>query len=82
MLLKSYHHLHWLSKIKSSFVYKNEEHSNFDIFEMIANINKPTKELVNWELLIFWKYHVDTNQMPFGVVEKTWNYVSNTWFFS
>jgi hypothetical protein len=48
-----------LFKAKSSFVYIISEDSNLDIFEIVANTNEPTKELVNQELLLFLKYPVD-----------------------
>jgi hypothetical protein len=35
------------SKAKSSLVYKIDEDRNLDTFEMVANTNEPTKELVN-----------------------------------
>jgi hypothetical protein len=37
---------------------------------------------VNWELLIFQKgVWCERHQTPFGVVEETWIYVLNYWFF-
>jgi hypothetical protein len=59
MLLKSYHHLHPLSKVESSFVNIREKYYSLDIFEMIININECMKELVNQELLIFQRYQID-----------------------
>jgi len=47
MLLKSYHRLHPLSKVESSFVNIREKYYSLDIFEMIININECMKELVN-----------------------------------
>ncbi len=47
MLLKCYHHLHPLPKTKSLFVNKFDEDNNLDIFEMVASITEPAKELVN-----------------------------------
>jgi hypothetical protein len=47
MFLKSYHHLHLLYMIESSFVHKMYEGSNLNIFEMVANILEIKKELVN-----------------------------------
>ncbi len=40
MLLKSYHHLHPLSKVESSFANIREKYYSLDIFEMIININE------------------------------------------
>jgi hypothetical protein len=45
MLLKSYNHLHPLFEAKSFFVYKSDEDSSLNIFEMVVNISEPTKEL-------------------------------------
>jgi hypothetical protein len=47
MFLKSYHHLRLLYKIESSFVHKIDEGNSLNIFEMVANILKITKELIN-----------------------------------
>jgi hypothetical protein len=47
MLLKFYHHLHPFLKVESFLAYKIDENKSLDIFEMVANINKPTKEFVN-----------------------------------
>jgi hypothetical protein len=47
LFLKSYHHLHPLSKIESSFVNKSNEDNSLDIFEMVTSTNDLTKELVN-----------------------------------
>jgi hypothetical protein len=30
-----------------------------DIFWMAANVNMPTKDLVNWKVMIFHRYKVD-----------------------
>jgi hypothetical protein len=63
---------------KSSFDYKIDENSSFDIFEMVVNTSEPTKELVNWKLLIFHRISgCKRYQMPFGMVEETWNYIFN-----
>jgi hypothetical protein len=45
MLLKSYHHLHLLSKVESSFVHKIDEDGNLDIFEIVVSTNLLTKKL-------------------------------------
>ncbi len=51
MFLKSYHHLHQLSKIKSFFVtYIIGDDSNLNIFEMLISIN--IKCLLEW-----WRKH-------------------------
>ncbi len=34
-----------------------------DIFEMLISINELAKDLVNWKLLIFWKYHVNAKNI-------------------
>lgn len=47
MPLKSYHHLHPLSKVESSFLYINDENINLDMSEMVVNTNELVKELVN-----------------------------------
>jgi hypothetical protein len=47
MFLKSYHHLHLLYRVESSFVHKIDEDNSLDIFEMVANILKITKEFFN-----------------------------------
>ncbi len=47
MLLKSYHHLHPLSKVESPFLYINDENINLDMFEMVVNTSELVKELVN-----------------------------------
>jgi hypothetical protein len=47
MFLKSCHHLHLLYRIESSFVHVIDEGNNLDIVEMVTNILKITKELVN-----------------------------------
>jgi hypothetical protein len=56
MLLKFYHHLHPFSKVESFFASKIDENKSLDIFEMLTNTNKPAKEFVNQELLIFCRY--------------------------
>ncbi len=45
MFLKFYHHLHPLSKVKSSFVYKIDKDNNLEIVEMVINTNEPIKFL-------------------------------------
>jgi hypothetical protein len=47
MFLMYYHHLHPLYETESSLTYKIDEDRNLDIFGMVANVNKPTKDLVN-----------------------------------
>ncbi len=47
MLLKSYHHLHPLSKGEILFPNINEEDCNLDNFEMMMDISELAKELVN-----------------------------------
>jgi len=47
MLLKSYHHLHPLFKVESSFVHKIYEDISLNIFEMVVSISEVTKELIN-----------------------------------
>ncbi len=55
MLLKCYCHLHL--GIETSFGDKSEEDYNLHIFEMVVIINiEPTKDLMNWELLLFQRY--------------------------
>jgi hypothetical protein len=34
-----------------------------DIFKMIIGIGEPTKELVNRELQMFWKYQIDAKTL-------------------
>jgi hypothetical protein len=63
MLLKSYHHLHALPQTKSSFTTTFYEDNNLDIFEMVVGTNESTKELVNWELMIFHRFHVDAKEI-------------------
>ncbi len=47
MLLKFYHHLHPLSRAKSSLVCKIDENMNLDIFEMVVGISELVKEFIN-----------------------------------
>jgi hypothetical protein len=48
MFLKSYHHLHPLSKVESSFFYKiAEDRRSLDIFKMVVGTNKLVKEFVS-----------------------------------
>jgi hypothetical protein len=50
--------------MKGGFLIKKvEEENNLDIFEMIANINETTMELVNIELLIFKHYQVNVKNI-------------------
>jgi hypothetical protein len=43
MLLKSYHHLHPLFKVESSYVHKIYEDISLNIFEMVASTSELTK---------------------------------------
>jgi hypothetical protein len=54
MFLKSYHHLHPLFEVESSFVHKIDEDGNLDIFKILVN----TISLLTKELLIenFWYF--------------------------
>jgi hypothetical protein len=57
MLPKYYYHLHLLVESERGVVDQRvEEDMSLDIFEMIANTNEPTMELINRELLIFRRY--------------------------
>jgi len=47
MFLNSYHHLHPLFEVENPFVHKMDEVNKFNMFEMVANTNDLTKELVN-----------------------------------
>ncbi len=42
---------------------QTDEKSNFDIFEMFARTNEPTKEVVNKELLIFIRFQMDVEEI-------------------
>jgi hypothetical protein len=53
MLLKSYHHLHPLSEVESSFVHKIDEDGNLDIFEIVVSTSLLTKELLIENFLCF-----------------------------
>jgi hypothetical protein len=44
MFLKSYHHLHPLSKFDCSFAKRSDEDCNLDIFEMVASMSELTKD--------------------------------------
>jgi hypothetical protein len=46
MFLMYYHNLHPLYETESSFAFKIDEDRNLDIFGMVANVNKPTKDLL------------------------------------
>jgi len=63
LLLKSYHHLHPLSKIESSFVNKSNEDNSLDIFEMVIGTNELIKEPVNQNLMIFCKFQLDAKDI-------------------
>jgi hypothetical protein len=56
LLLKSFHHLHPLSKIESSFVNKPNEDNSLDTFEMMTSTYELTKEFVNQKLMIFHRF--------------------------
>jgi hypothetical protein len=45
--LKSYHNLHPLSKIESSFVNNSNEDNSLDIFKMVIGTNEFTRNLIN-----------------------------------
>jgi hypothetical protein len=47
MFLIYCHQLHLLYEAESSLAYKLDEERSLDIFGMVANFNKPTKDLVN-----------------------------------
>jgi len=55
-ILKFHQHLYRLSRVENSFDYKIDKENSLDIFEMVANTNELTKELVNQELLLFHRY--------------------------
>jgi hypothetical protein len=63
LLLKSYHHLHPLSKIESSFVYKSNEDNSLDIFEMVISTYDLTKEPINQNLMIFCRFRVNAKDI-------------------
>ncbi len=44
ILMKSYHHLYPLSEAKCSFMYKSDEDTSLDIFEMVARIDEFVNE--------------------------------------
>jgi hypothetical protein len=52
-----------LFEIEISLAYIIDEDGSLDIFEMVVNTSKPTKELVNQELLIFHRYEVDAKNI-------------------
>jgi hypothetical protein len=52
MFWKVYHHLHPLSKGKTSFLQKIEKNCNLHIFKMVVNINELLREHVNQKLYI------------------------------
>jgi len=64
--------LHPLFEIEISLAYILDEGRSLDIFGMVVNTSKPTKELVSQELLIFHKYlgGCKKYRMFFGVVEE------------
>jgi hypothetical protein len=47
LFLKSYHNLHPLSKIESSFVNNSNEDNSLDIFKMVIGTNEFTRNLIN-----------------------------------
>ncbi len=44
MLLKSYHHLHPLSKVECSFAKRSDEDCSLDIFEIVASMSELIKD--------------------------------------
>jgi hypothetical protein len=42
---------------------QTNEESSLDIFEMFAKINEPTKEVVNKELLMFIRFHMNVKEI-------------------
>jgi hypothetical protein len=63
LFLKSYHRLHPLSNIESSFFNKLNEENNLDIFEMVIGTNELTKEPINKKLMIFCRFQVDAKDI-------------------
>ncbi len=59
LVMRSYHNLHPLLQVKSSYVDYIDQDNSFDIFDMVTNIDELAKELVNWESLIFHNYQDD-----------------------
>jgi hypothetical protein len=56
MLLKCYHILYLMAKFGPMTKMKIDAKSSFDIFEMLARTNEPTKELVNKEFQMFRRF--------------------------
>ncbi len=59
MLLKCYHHLHPMIEYVGCVNQVGDKDLNLVIFQHIASISEPSKELVTNELLIFKHYQVD-----------------------
>jgi hypothetical protein len=59
MFLKWYHHLHPMIESIGRGDQTIDEDCSWDLFQQIASISKPAKELVTRELLIFRHYQVD-----------------------
>jgi hypothetical protein len=82
LLLKSYHHLHPLSKIESSFVNKSNEDNSLDIFEMVISTDDLTKEPINQKLIIFRRFQVNAKDIKCPLEWwKNMNLCPNYWFF-
>jgi hypothetical protein len=56
MFLKCYHHLHPMIESIGCVDQTIDENCSLNIFQQIASISEPTKELVTRELLIFKHY--------------------------
>jgi hypothetical protein len=64
ILIKCHYHLHSLVEFERDIVNQGiEEDDSLDIFEMIANSNEPTIELIDIKLLIFKHYQVDVKKI-------------------
>ncbi len=64
MFLKFYHQLHPMDDCDvESTKHRSYEDNNLNIFEMTANINEPMTKLVNKELLIFKRFHMDSKEI-------------------
>jgi len=55
--------LHPLFEVEISLAYILDEDRSLDIFGMVVNTSKCTKELVSQELLIFHRYEVDAKNI-------------------
>jgi hypothetical protein len=65
MLLKCYHHLHPMTKFVGCVNQVGDKDLNLVIFQQIASISEPSKELVTDELLIFKHYQVDPKNIKY-----------------